>query len=148
LHQAAGLQTSSDEDLNNQINREKTYRLYNQTEQAEKFIDWADLPWSLQLVLLQEFIGEPTCFSRILCRNYKTKPIINWYWPDISDIIKKNQSIVKNQYSFAKIVDTFGRLMTEEKKRIGIKRESWQGRLSHENVIAFSLAAKNIRLLA
>ena len=79
--------------------------------------------------------------------NYKTKPIRDWYQPDISDIIKQNQSVVINKYNIAKVVDTFDRLMTEGKKRGGRKRESWQDKLSHEMVFALSLEPKNIRLL-
>lgn len=147
LLKAAGRQPVSDEELYNQINREKTYRLYNQTEPTENFIDWADLPWSLQLTLLQEFIDDPGRFQRVPGTKSQTKPLRDWYRPDIFDIIRQNQAIVKNQHSVAKVVDAFGRLLTERKKRFSSKRESWQGRLSNEAVFALSLEPKHIRLL-
>lgn len=148
LRKAAGLEMGSEEALYNQINREKTYKLYNQDETAEKFIDWADLPWSLQLSILQEFIDEPLCFARIQWRNNQTKLPRDWYCPNISDIINHNRRIVTNSYGLVKIANTFRELMAEGKKRVGSERESWQGRLSHESVFAFSLEPKNVRLLA
>lgn len=147
LRKAAALQAIPDEDLYNQINQDKTYKLYNQNESAEIFIDWADLSWGLQLIVLQKLIDEPTDFQHILRPSCQTNTISNWFQPDISDIIRHNQVVITNQYSVAKVIDTFGRLITEGKKRMGRKSESCQNQLSNEAIFALSLEPRNIRLL-
>jgi len=148
LRKAAGLEMVSADALYNQINREKTYKLYNQDEPTEKFIDWADLPWSMQLSILQEFIDDPICFARLQGTNSQTKPLIDWYCPHIWDIIRQNQRVVRNKYGLEKIFTTFCKLIVEGKKRVSSKRERRQERHCHESVFGFSLEPRNLRLLA
>lgn len=147
LRNAAGLKPIPEKNLHNQINQNKTYKRYNQNEAEEIFADWADLPWRSQLALLQQVIADPTCFQRILWLNYQTNPTSNWFQPDISDIIKQNQLVITNQYRIAKVIETFGRLITKGNRQIDRKRESWKNRLSNEAVFAVSLEPENIRLL-
>jgi hypothetical protein len=148
LRKSAALTMVSNETLTNQINRDKTYKLYNRTDAEEKYIDWADLPWRMQLLVLQEFIANARSFQEILWVNDQLEPLRDWYPSDISDIIIQNQRIVQNHYGLAKVIETYSGLMAEGKKRVGSKRENRHSRLSNDGVFALSLEPKHLRLLA
>jgi len=148
LRKSAALAKVSGETLTNQINRDKTYRLHNPTGVEEKYIDWADLPWRMQLIVLQEFIDDVGSFPKILWVNEQLEPLRDWYPSDISDIIIQNQRIVKSQYGLAQVIETISGLMAEGKKRVSSKSENRQRRLSNDAVFALSLEPKHLRLLA
>ncbi|MCP4711653.1 MAG: glycosyltransferase family 4 protein [Planctomycetes bacterium] len=148
LHQSAGFEIEDGKELENRINRQKTYKRHNPNGGVEEYLDWADLGIEMQLTVLKELAEEPDLLTDLIWTNESLEGLSDWFISGKSDRIEANREMVSSKYNLVATADRLSRLIERGRKaEIDAVSEQSVRLFSNEEIFSQSLEVKNIRLL-